>query len=49
MLSACLYDSWCLGDRGVWYALLMSANKLETAVQSSAFLFHLAPLYYVMQ
>ena len=30
---------WCLDDRGVWYALLTRANKPETAVQSSAFLF----------
>ena len=34
---------WCLDDRGVWYALLMRANKPKIAVQSSEFLFLLTP------
>ena len=36
-------NSWCLVDRGVWYALLMRGNKPKTAVQSSTLLFHLVP------
>ena len=40
-IAAPLLPSWCL-EIGVRYALLMRANKPETAVQSSA-LFLLAP------
>ena len=29
----CLYNLWCLNDRGVQYALLMRANKPNTDVQ----------------
>ena len=45
-----LFNSWCLIDGGVQYALLMKANKPETAVQGSAFIFCLAQhglLYHV--
>ena len=38
-----LYNSWCLFNRGVRYALLMRAKKPETAVQGSIFIFLLAP------